>query len=107
MKPRAFRLALPSPAILGAESPGCRLARSQGGGSTSATGYHLVAPLGPSGIAFLGEKAKLALRGKRCLAEPSDEGPVTVTVQCVTAEGPARPQGYAPSSKEFDSGSLQ
>ena len=107
MRPRAFRLALPSLAIPGDESPGCRPAGSQGGGSTSATGYHLVALLGPSGIAFLGEEAKRAPLGKRCLAQLADEGPVTVTVQDVTAESPASPQGYAPSSKKSDSRSLQ
>ena len=60
------------------------------------TAYYLVAPIGPSGIAFLGEQGKIAALGKKRITTFSDDGTLTATVSFATGEGAITLQGYAP-----------
>jgi len=60
------------------------------------TAYYLVAPIGPSGIAFLGEQGKIAGLGKKRIATFSDSGTLTATVSFAAGEGAITLHGYAP-----------
>jgi len=64
-------------------------------GSISTSGYYLVAPIGASGIAFLGDKGKFVSLGKKRISAFSDDGTIGATVQFATGEGPVTLQGYA------------
>ena len=66
--------------------------------STSTTAYYVVAPIGSSGIALLGEPGKIAPVGKQRISAFSDDGSVAVTVEFGTSEGPVTLQGYAPAA---------
>jgi hypothetical protein len=58
-------------------------------------GYYMVAPIGTSGIAFLGDKGKFVPMGKKRISAFTDDGTITATVQYATGEGPVTIQGYA------------
>jgi hypothetical protein len=60
------------------------------------TAYYLVAPIGPSGIAFLGEQGKIAGLGKKRVTTFSDDGTLTATVSFAAGEGAIILHGYAP-----------
>jgi hypothetical protein len=60
------------------------------------TAFYLVAPIGPSGIAFLGEQGKIAGLGKKRIATFSDDGTLIATVSFAAGEGAITLQGYAP-----------
>jgi hypothetical protein len=64
--------------------------------TTNSTAYFLVSPIGPSGIAMLGERGKVAPLGKKRVSALSDTGTVTATVQFGAGEGAVTLQGYAP-----------
>ncbi|MBM9503414.1 carbohydrate-binding protein [Actinacidiphila acididurans] len=64
-------------------------------GVTSGT-YWVVAPVGPSGIAFLGDKGKFVAHGDKRLEHLSDDGSVHTTVAFAAGEGPVTLHGYAP-----------
>ena len=49
--------------------------------------YYLVAPIGPSGIAFLGDLGKFASCGKQRIEQLSDDGAVHVLVRFAPGEG--------------------
>lgn len=66
--------------------------------STTTTGFYLVAPIGPSGIAFLGDKGKNAALGKKRVSSLSDDGTMSVGVSFGEGEGPVTLQGYAPAA---------
>jgi len=66
--------------------------------SITDTAYYLVAPIGPSGIAFLGEQGKIAALGKKRIATFSDDGTLTATVSFAPGEGAITLQGYAPKA---------
>jgi hypothetical protein len=66
--------------------------------SITDTAYYVVAPIGPSGIAFLGEKGKIAPLGKKRIATFSDDGTVAVSVSFGAGEGAITLQGYAPKA---------
>src|ERR1044071_450230 len=65
--------------------------------TTTSTAYYLVAPIGPSGLALLGERGKLAAVGKKRIATLSDDGAITANIQFGAGEGPIMLQGYAPA----------
>jgi len=58
--------------------------------------YWVVAPVGPSGIAFLGDKGKFVAHGDKRLEHLSDDGSVHATVAFAAGEGPVTLHGYAP-----------
>ncbi|MFI1092569.1 CBM35 domain-containing protein [Streptomyces sp. NPDC020917] len=58
--------------------------------------YWVVAPVGPSGIAFLGDKGKFVAHGGKRLEHVSDHGSVHATVAFAAGEGPVTLHGYAP-----------
>jgi hypothetical protein len=61
------------------------------GGSVTATvgdgTYWIVAPVGPSGIAFLGDAGKLVAHGDKRVENLSDDGSVHATVAFAAGEG--------------------
>jgi hypothetical protein len=62
---------------------------------TSGT-YWVVAPVGPSGIAFLGDAGKWVAHGDKRIAHPNDSGQVHATIAFAPGEGPVTLHGYAP-----------
>lgn len=74
------------------------LVKKGGQVSTGVTGgtYWVVAPVGPSGIAFLGDKGKFVAHGAKRLEQLSDDGSVHATVAFAAGEGPVTLHGYAP-----------
>jgi hypothetical protein len=64
----------------------------------NSTAYYVVAPIGPSRMALLGEQGKIAAAGKQRVATFSDDGALTVTVQFASGEGPITLHGYAPAA---------
>lgn len=59
--------------------------------------YFIVAPVGPSGIAFLGDLNKFVPAGKKRISALSDSGKLEATVQFATGEKTLTVSGYAPS----------
>ncbi|MEP7052016.1 MAG: hypothetical protein ABJB12_16745 [Pseudomonadota bacterium] len=66
--------------------------------TVSNTAYYIVAPVGQSGIAFLGEKDKVASTGKKRIADWSDDGTLSVSVVFASGESSVTLSGYAPSA---------
>jgi hypothetical protein len=66
--------------------------------TTTSTAYYVIAPIGSSGLALLGERGKLAAAGKKRISTFTDDGAITATVQFGAGEGPITLQGYAPAS---------
>jgi hypothetical protein len=62
---------------------------------TGNNGYYMVAPLGTSGIAFLGDRGKFVPLGKKRISAVTDNGTITATVQYASGEGAVTIQGYA------------
>ncbi|UWE10599.1 CBM35 domain-containing protein [Actinacidiphila bryophytorum] len=58
--------------------------------------YWVVAPVGRSGIAFLGDKGKFVPHGDKRMEHLSDDGRVHATVAFAPGEGPVTLHGYAP-----------
>ena len=69
------------------------------GGSVNATvssgTYWIVAPVGPSGIAFLGDAGKFVAHGDQRIEHLSDSGQIVTTVAFAAGEGPVTLHGYA------------
>jgi hypothetical protein len=69
------------------------------GGSVSATvsagTYWIVAPVGTSGIAFLGDAGKFVAHGDKRIAHLDDDGQVHATVVFAAGEGPVTLHGHA------------
>jgi hypothetical protein len=61
-------------------------------------GYAMVAPVGASGIAFLGDKGKFVPLGKKRIPAFADDGAITATVEYASGEGAVTLQGYAPAA---------
>jgi hypothetical protein len=59
--------------------------------------YSIVVPVGPSGIAFLGDAGKFVSLGSKRISSLSDNGTVHATVAFAANEGPVTLHGYAPS----------
>ncbi|MBD0739348.1 CBM35 domain-containing protein [Streptomyces sp. CBMA29] len=70
------------------------------GGTVSATvgtgTYWVVAPVGASGIAFLGDAGKFVSHGDKRVEHLSDDGTVRATVSFAPGEAPVTLHGYAP-----------
>lgn len=69
------------------------------GGSVSATvtdgTYWIVAPVGTSGIAFLGDAGKFVAHGDKRIAHLNDDGQVHATIAFAASEGPVTLHGHA------------
>jgi hypothetical protein len=63
-----------------------------------AKGYYLIAPIGTSGVAFLGDKGKFVPVGKKRVSAFTDDGTMTAKIEYATGEGAVTIQGYAASS---------
>jgi hypothetical protein len=59
--------------------------------------YYIVVPIGPSGIAFLGDAGKFVSWGKKRLSQLSDSGSVQATINFASGETSLTMYGYAPS----------
>jgi hypothetical protein len=66
--------------------------------TTTSTAYYVVSPIGPSGMAILGERAKTAPLGKKRVSDLTDDGGVTATIQFAAGEGAVTLQGFAPAA---------
>jgi hypothetical protein len=66
--------------------------------TTSSTAYYVVAPIGSSGMALLGERGKVAPLGKKRVSSLADDGTVTATIQFGAGEGAVTLQGFAPQA---------
>jgi hypothetical protein len=60
--------------------------------------YYVVAPLGPSGIAFLGDAGKFVSTGDKRIVHLSDNGTVNATVAFASNEHSVTVHGYAPTA---------
>ncbi|MGV9963266.1 carbohydrate-binding protein [Streptomyces olivaceus] len=74
--------------------------RVEAGGSVEATvgdgTYWVVAPVGPSGIAFLGDAGKFVGHGRKRVVHLGDDGAVHATLAFAAGEGPVTLHGHAP-----------
>jgi hypothetical protein len=59
--------------------------------------YYVVAPVGPSGIALLGDAGKFVALGKKRFGDVKDDGVLTASVVFAPDEGPVVLRGYAAS----------
>ena len=66
-------------------------------GNTSGGVFHVVVPIGPSGIAFLGDNNKFVTLGKKRIAALSDTGVLKATVLLAGSESNLVLAGYAPA----------
>ncbi len=66
------------------------------GGTDSPWSYYVVVPLGPSGIALVGDAGKYVSLGKKRVTGLSDTGTVEVSLAFASGEGPVTLRGYAP-----------
>jgi hypothetical protein len=66
--------------------------------SVSTGSYYIVAPIGPSGIAFLGDTGLFASVGQKRISQLSDDGTVHATVEFAAGEQSVTLQGYAPGA---------
>jgi hypothetical protein len=60
--------------------------------------YYVVAPVGPSGIAFLGDAGKFVSTGDKRIVHLSDNGTVNSTIAFANNENSVTVHGYAPSA---------
>jgi hypothetical protein len=59
--------------------------------------YYLVVPIGPSGIAFLGDAGKFVSLGHKRISQLSDNDTVQTTVTFAPGEGAVTLHGHAPA----------
>ncbi|HEY1354666.1 MAG TPA: hypothetical protein VGF67_34070 [Ktedonobacteraceae bacterium] len=69
--------------------------------TVGAGSYYIVAPLGPSGIAFLGDAGKFVSLGAKRISSLSDHGTVQATVSFARAERSVTLFGYAPARPQI------
>ena len=60
--------------------------------------YYIVVPIGPSGIAFLGDAGKFVSLGQKRIPQLTDTGQVQATVTFARGETSLTLHGYAPST---------
>ena len=60
--------------------------------------YFIVVPLGPSGIAFLGDRDQFVSLGKQRIGQLSDDGRVRVNIQFARGENSRTVHGYSPTA---------
>ena len=65
---------------------------------TNGGSYFIAVPIGPSGIAFLGDTNKFVTRGKKRISSFSDTGLLRASVAFAAGENNVTLCGYAPSS---------
>jgi hypothetical protein len=65
---------------------------------TNGGSYFIAVPIGPSGMAFLGDTNKFVTRGKKRISSFSDTGLLRATVAFAAGETTVTLCGYAPSS---------
>ena len=71
-------------------------------GTASASAYFVVAPLGPSGLAFLGDAGRFVPLGRSRVSQLEDSadvnanGVLRATIEVADGEGPLTLRGYAP-----------
>ncbi len=58
--------------------------------------YYIVVPIGPSGIAFLGDAGKFVSLGDKRISQLTDNGTIQATVAFAPGEGAVTLHGYAP-----------
>jgi hypothetical protein len=73
-------------------------------GPVTSGSYWVVAPVGPSGIAFLGDAGKFVSLGAKRITSVSDSGTVQVTVAFAPGEGAVTLQGYSPTTPSVEAG---
>ena len=66
--------------------------------TVSGGSYYVVAPVGRSGIAFLGDTGKFASLGSKRISQLSDDGSVHATVAFAASERTTTLRGYAPAA---------
>ena len=66
--------------------------------SVSSGSYYIAAPLGPSGIAFLGDAGEFASLGRKRISDVSDDGVVRASVEFAPGEDNVTLFGYAPAA---------
>jgi hypothetical protein len=66
--------------------------------NTNGASYFVVVPVGPSGVAFLGDTSKFVTRGKKRISSFADNGFLRATVAFAAGETNVTLSGYAPSS---------
>jgi hypothetical protein len=66
-------------------------------GPLGPSNYYVVAPVGPSGIALVGDAGKYASLGKKRVTQLTDTGTVSVSLAFAAGEGPVTLRGYAPA----------
>jgi hypothetical protein len=75
---------------------------SAGGSFTDTVGlngsYYVIAPVGASGIALLGDTSKFVSLGKQRIAQLQDNGAISVTVSFAANESSVTLTGYAPGT---------
>jgi hypothetical protein len=62
----------------------------------SGSAYFVVAPVGPSGIAFLGDAGRFVPLGRSRVSQLDDDGVLHATVEFAADEAPLTLRGYAP-----------
>ncbi|HEY1788759.1 MAG TPA: hypothetical protein VGJ73_11410 [Verrucomicrobiae bacterium] len=67
-------------------------------GNTNGASYFVAVPVGPSGVAFLGDTSKFVTRGKKRISLFSDNGFLRATVAFANGETNVTLRGYSPSS---------
>jgi hypothetical protein len=60
--------------------------------------YYIVAPIGPSGIAFLGDAGQFVTLGKKRVVHLNDSGAVEATIAFAKGEDSRTLFGYSPSA---------
>jgi hypothetical protein len=69
--------------------------------TVGAGSYYIVVPIGPSGIAFLGDGGKFVSLGAKRISRLSDQGTVQATVTFARAERTVTLFGYAPTRPQI------
>jgi hypothetical protein len=96
-----------TPSALGLDGPAYVYAVDSGSGtrlepgaafssSVAGSAYFVVAPIGPSGIAFLGDSGRFVPLGRARVSQLDDDGVLHATVEFATGEGVLTLRGYAP-----------
>ena len=65
--------------------------------TVSSGSYYIVAPIGVSGIGFLGDAGKFVSWGKKRISQVTDTGSVQTTITFASGETSLTMYGYAPS----------
>jgi hypothetical protein len=66
--------------------------------NTSGGTYHIVAPVGPSGLALIGDVNKFVPLGKKRISQLTDDGTLSATVVFAAGEASVMLLGYSPTS---------